>query len=478
MGTSTHYGSMENPQMKNTEYIMDKTFHETKIVKTNFFALTLFSRVSDHGILYSPQANYRSVMAEYLKDRESHSQSMVDSVFSTKNKDIFNTNPMQVLFFQEKTLPENLTKKLPTCEMVSMAKETLNLGIYKIKDAKIKTDKYGVFPSRNAFLRLAFILGVEVAPPVAAEDKENPIFFDYTTILEFFGQSTLPTTTKSLKKFIEDNLKWKFFELGERPMWLNMWRLRSFFQALHPIGLAYVEGQHRGVLACKMLYGVDVAESYPLRFFTELNVKNKKTGDTVLPPDSPIQISNLEVKVLVPHVGLHMGEKRVITTNMLKDCRERSRVVAINKTLYITENWKTFIQNTLQTFLDDMYFTPITIESYLQIKMASKMKEGWNCLTGEMYNRNMIPFVNTCHCTVEKLVQAYFLFQPARDLTHKAKVDKEALLGVMNASEKVGFGAFSFFKTDGTNKNDNRHAFQGQQSMQVSLERPCYNGIA
>ena len=40
-------------------YIKDDNFYEAPIIKSNLVALSLFTRVSEHGICYSVSANFR-----------------------------------------------------------------------------------------------------------------------------------------------------------------------------------------------------------------------------------------------------------------------------------------------------------------------------------------------------------------------------------------------------------------------------------
>jgi hypothetical protein len=157
---------MLNSQKPPVEYGTDGHLRIASVVKTNPFVLTLFTRVSDHGVLYSPPANYRSAMTELLIDRETHKLSLLDQVY-TDNDGVFNSNPMNIMFFQEKPdyavfNPGN-TMDLKPCFMNSCGKETLHLGNITVKEVKLQFKKIAVLPSQQQLLCLAYIMNVKIS---------------------------------------------------------------------------------------------------------------------------------------------------------------------------------------------------------------------------------------------------------------------------------------------------------------------------
>jgi hypothetical protein len=434
-------------------YDREPKFHQAPIVKTNFFALTFLTRITEHGIMYSPKVNCRSVNPEYLLDN-SKDKSLVDRALASGDN-CFSSSPFHVLFYQEKSLGEiDLTgqSKAAKSPMQSLTKETLKIGSLKIKDVTVKTNKIGVFPSSDQLLRLAFILGVKVAVPPDVNTKD----LDYPAILNFFHQATQPRSVKELKLFLHKDLKWTFFDLHKGPLYINLWRVRSFFQTITKIGIAFIEGQHRAVLAAKLLYGQPVNIHYPLDFFDNIGSTNNTVRWNTqfhIPKNSPLNANNLEVKIIIPQSIGRAPPKRVISSYMLQACEERSLEVTMSKTLYIEETWKTFIQNTVQSFIEDVHFSPISIEEFLQIQLPTRMKEGWTLGTGDMFRRDTIPFVNTCHYTIEKLVRAFYTYQPARQMLTKLEIRQEDLMQAMNKSNRIGFGPVNFMHKGSPNSN-------------------------
>jgi hypothetical protein len=226
-------------------------------LRSSPFALSLFTRVSDHGIPYSACVNYRSAMSDFLLSRNL-GKSVVDNVYEGEEH-VFGTNPLQVLFFQEKNFYED--KSIPSssdCHMTSMAKETLHCGKVVLKDVIVQMKGVGVYPSYDQLLKLAYIMNMKVSP---SEDNKG---LDFTTLLEGL-RGIKPMTNRDLGKLTKEIFDWKFFRIAaNKSVHENLWRIRSFFQAMHPIGAAFIEGNHRAVLASKVLYGQKVNASYPL----------------------------------------------------------------------------------------------------------------------------------------------------------------------------------------------------------------------
>ena len=102
---STKHGVLVEPN-KMVEYSEDHPFHISPTIRTNLFILSLFTRVSDHGILYSPRTNYRKGRSEFLLNREKFTTSLVDIAFTNDQQSIFCGNPIELLFFKEAELPD------------------------------------------------------------------------------------------------------------------------------------------------------------------------------------------------------------------------------------------------------------------------------------------------------------------------------------------------------------------------------------
>ena len=153
-------------------------------------------------------------------------------------------------------------------------------------------NKVALFPVQHQLLKVAYILNVKIAKPTTTDYPQQ---LDYHSILSHF-QLHAPSSITQLKTIVYDVLDWKFFQFSETQtendklslevqFFENLWRVRSFFQSLHEIGLGYVEGNHRGVLASKLMYGQQIHSPYP--FYYKFNRKEKNR--TPFPPkDSPL----------------------------------------------------------------------------------------------------------------------------------------------------------------------------------------------
>jgi hypothetical protein len=73
-------------------------------VYSNLFFLSLFTRVSDHGIIYSVPTNHRHANNRTLLSVETNQQSLVHHAFGTGNNSVFSTNPVSIMFYEEKAL--------------------------------------------------------------------------------------------------------------------------------------------------------------------------------------------------------------------------------------------------------------------------------------------------------------------------------------------------------------------------------------
>ena len=162
MNTCRFHKDMIDTRKAVVEYDCDGEFMESGTIKSSPFLLSLFTRVSDHGILYSPCANFRMAMAENFMTKDSNKPSMLANAYRGKEY-IFSTNAMQVMFFQEKNLCNDDGKsKGSEYNMQSMARESLKIGGTIRKDLVVKFKKVGVFPSTEQMLKVAYILNVKV----------------------------------------------------------------------------------------------------------------------------------------------------------------------------------------------------------------------------------------------------------------------------------------------------------------------------
>ena len=250
---------MEDRAKAAPQFVPQDEFFIAGTVTTTFFGLSLFTRVSEHGLLYAPPVNFRSALCTVLKDKGKSGMSLEDHAFSNKMQHVFQSNGLQVLFYKEKEfseLSEPVQKLLEPCKLLTMAREKIKVETQIIEEVLLKFEKVPLFPTQEQLLQVAYILNVPITPAGSHSDKNYPQFLDFASIL-FHLKHFSPDNTEQLTQFIKNTLKWIFFELtecrttkGDHPgieeakFYENMWRLRSFFQALHPIGVAYVEGNH------------------------------------------------------------------------------------------------------------------------------------------------------------------------------------------------------------------------------------------
>jgi len=148
---------------------------------------------------------------------------------------------------------------------------------------------------------------------------------DFLSLFNHTHQIT-PNSIEALKTIVHDHFKWPFFNFPpNKSLQEHLWRVRSYFQSLHPIGIGYIEGNHRAVLTCKLLYGQKVNAAYPLmRPFPpiedehspkkkkehtkstpdELRTRTKNNNPTTtLPAKSPLYVRTLDTKIIVPVMG-------------------------------------------------------------------------------------------------------------------------------------------------------------------------------
>lgn len=409
-----HYTNMENKLLPKMMYDNDEHFEIGPSIRTNIFMLTLFTRITDFGVLYGPAVNYRPALDENLLDREKFPISLVDAAYSEAAPfNIFAGNPFEILFYKEKKLenwdPDNYWA-LASCRLQSLALEHIKAGNHSRKKVQLRKTTVAVYPTRKDVMRLAYILNREVAIPKTTDPKN--IYLDYHSL--FFGFQTMyPRTEQDLKEIVRDKFNWPFFQFPEGKMLCeHMWRVRSFFQSMHSIGIGYIEGNHRAVLACKTLYGQKVNAAFPLhlpfqkrmeptteqkqqpvRKITSEEAKVTRTKDEEkfidLPEKSPLFNCNLEVKAIIPWVDSKNAKNRVITETHLELCRDRSSNIAVQKQYVIPETWSGFIAATAKNIRDSYDYNPIDEEDLLRLQLPTHYTE-WNekkkCLTGKQYH--------------------------------------------------------------------------------------------
>ena len=280
--------TMENQSL---EYTEENCFRVSSTLRSKLFMLSLSTRVSDHGILYGLAANYRSAMPEQLKSNIDGKPSLVDHAYMD-HESVFNSNPMSVVFYQE-TLEANTTDNTSQ-RLVSLAQESMKIGEVVLKAVVAEFNKLGVLPSQTELLQIAYILNLHIRPPTNKTDC-----LDFASILSAYADIQ-PRTREQLQSFVHDKLKWTFFKFVSRQdnkkrndgkgknedsgnevlssVYEEMWHVRSFFQALHTMGVSYIEGNHRAVLASKLLYGHKVDATYPLIMDHQPRIRIRKNS--------------------------------------------------------------------------------------------------------------------------------------------------------------------------------------------------------
>ena len=131
-----------------------------------------------------------------------------------------------------------------------------------VKGVLAKLDTYGFLVSQEELLKVAYILNVKITDEL--QNTNLPSSLDFTTILASYSDIK-PHTLEDLHNFASNRLNWKCFELGQASVYEEMWWIRSFFQAMHPLGVSFIEGNHHAVLASKLLYGHAVDATFPLK---------------------------------------------------------------------------------------------------------------------------------------------------------------------------------------------------------------------
>ena len=257
------------------------------------------------------------------------------------------------------------TQILP-CRMTSMSMESLKSGNLQVSQVLFKKESLPVHPTQRDLLQLAFIFYLDIAKP--DKNDKDQWFLDFSSILQAFTEET-PETTLKLKSIVHQRFEWKFFEFPENcTLQYHLTRVRSFFQTLHRIGIAFVEGNHRAVLAAKLLYGQKVNSTFPLKPVTKkipdaTNTNDKQAHQAsdimtrhkrdeeeqqfIVPHDSPLHYQGLDVRVLVPECGKEFPIHRVITARQLRNCRDWSNRIAVVRKYMIKAHWGSFMVDTI-----------------------------------------------------------------------------------------------------------------------------------
>lgn len=100
---STFYLDMCSSELEPTGYSLEENIFSGPVAKCNFFAISLFTRVTDHGIQYSCPVNFCSAMMELFRKKEDSRLSLVEQVHKGK-RGIFSTNPIMASLYEESSV--------------------------------------------------------------------------------------------------------------------------------------------------------------------------------------------------------------------------------------------------------------------------------------------------------------------------------------------------------------------------------------
>ena len=333
-----------------TKYDTHGGIDVTNTINSNFYILSLFTRVTDHGIIYSLPANFRRGLTENLTNHINFQESLLDHAYGS-NEDIFSNSPLNILFFQEKQLSyvTNIhNRDLDKARMTSLGLETIKVAEENINEVSVKIDRIGIVPSHKELLKIAYIMNLKIGKP-QNHGEARPNHLDYCSILSEF-QDVRILNQKNLNEFVYNKLNWTFFNMQDNNFKENLWRVRSFFQSLHPIGISFVEGNHRSILANKLLYGINLDLIYPLsEFFMETPFKGEMVpkkpkskesnigeyieeeyvknyfGPAMVPASSPLHSTKMEIKVLIVQEMQDKYEKHFIGPDMLDIAKKEAK---------------------------------------------------------------------------------------------------------------------------------------------------------
>jgi len=194
LARSSFHTEMCDPQKDTNEYSMEENIFSGPVAKSNFFAISLFTRVTDHGIPYCSPVNFRSAMTEVFTKKEDAQNSLVEQVYTGKPA-IFSTNPLLATLYEESSVVNKSPEEQRLSEplfMKSMAKETFKVGKNStvIKDVVMKMKRIGLFPNQDQWLKVAYILNVKIAD--ALEQEQMPVLLDVKSVIEHL--KVLPQT--------------------------------------------------------------------------------------------------------------------------------------------------------------------------------------------------------------------------------------------------------------------------------------------
>jgi hypothetical protein len=410
------------------------------------------SRCSDHDILHGAPANYRFAMKESFFVGDDGHQSMYDQCF-TGRPNVFGTNSMIVLPFQEESVDSDVMNLYDDCRLLSFSKENLWIGETLVKEVKVKFDSIAVVPTETWVKMVAFILNRKIAP--FGNTEWNGKQHDFSSILTSLNDIH-PSSNEDLLKFIA-LVDWPFFRIEGYSFNVNMWRIRSFFQALHPVGLSFVEGNHRAVLASSVLYGgMDLSKPFPLDF--DFDIQTKRITDR-----SPL-LNLIDIKICSP-LGTPEGDMKVISHAMLESCRNASKEVAANKSLVVQDTWKTFLQDVISKITNHKMFKPVTVSEYLLIVMPTTKRED---NLNPLLNRQ-IPFVDMSYFAMDVLGKCFVETEPAASLTRSAKLKNDFFEKYLTDVKRIALGQLTFYMrtTPDADKNYEPIALKKYQQFEL-----------
>jgi hypothetical protein len=187
------------------------------------------------------------------------------------------------------------------------------------------------------FRQLACILNVQPKYFPEKERGTTKWLFDYQHILSAYGSIQF-NTNDSIQKFVKDSLDWGFFTIDlAQPPYYNMRCLRSFLQLLTPVGISFVEGNHRIVIASKLLYGQALDNPVPFEMQPDFDP---------VPATSPLY-EKVHCNVIFPDKEDAQHDKNGITEQMIEYCQQYSASIAASKKYFIDTSWKDFLETLL-----------------------------------------------------------------------------------------------------------------------------------
>jgi hypothetical protein len=102
-----------------------------------------------------------------------------------------------------------------------------------------------------------------------------------------------------------------------------------------PLGISFIEGNHRILLASKLLYGQKLKDVLPFEMKDDFNP---------VPEKSPLY-QKIPCIVVFPKTDDDQTNKQNITSTILENCTTYSQSIASRKTHFIDMQWKDFLEN-------------------------------------------------------------------------------------------------------------------------------------